>query len=205
MHVYQRFFMIIIGLCGGSGAGKGTVSGLFLKHGIPSIDADAVYRELTSRGSKLLHTLSNEFGAEILSENGELDRKKLSSIVFSSPEKRRVLNSITHAEILRETDKRMIEYQKNGAPAVIFDAPLLFESGFDKRCDVIIAVTAPLEIRIERLTERDGISAEMASKRISSQLSDDYLIERSTFVITNDGDISNLQEQTDKIVNKILK
>lgn len=197
--------MLIIGLCGGSGSGKGTVAELFLKHGIPSIDADAVYRELTARGAQLLNMLSDEFGADILSENGELDRKKLSSIVFSNPEKLRLLNSITHSEIIKETERRIKKYESEGFSAVIFDAPLLFESGFDQKCDVIISVTAPIELRIERLVSRDGINAEAARKRISSQLSDGYLREHSDYVIENSGDIFELKEKTDKLVKIILK
>lgn len=197
--------MIIIGLCGGSGAGKGTVDNCFLKHGIPSIDTDAVYRELTVRGSYLLHILSEAFGTDILNERGELDRKKLSALVFSDPAKHKLLNSITHSEILNEAERRIRKYESEGYPAVICDAPLLFESGFDKKCDIIIAVTAPLDVRIERLVGRDGISPEAARQRILSQLPDEYLEKHSDFVINNNGDLANVQAQIDSLVKIILK
>lgn len=197
--------MIIIGLCGGSGAGKGTVDNCFFKHGIPSIDTDAVYRELTVRGSYLLNILSEAFGKDILNERGELDRKKLSALVFSDPAKHKLLNSITHSEILNEAERRIRKYESEGYPAVICDAPLLFESGFDKKCDIIIAVTAPLDVRIERLVRRDGISPEAARQRILSQLPDEYLEKHSDFVINNNGDLANVQAQIDSLVKIILK
>lgn len=197
--------MIIIGLCGGSGAGKGTVDNCFLKHGIPSIDTDAVYRELTVRGSYLLNILSEAFGTDILNERGELDRKKLSALVFSDSAKHKLLNSITHSEILNEAERRIRKYESEGYPAVICDAPLLFESGFDKKCDIIIAVTAPLDVRIERLVRRDGISPEAARQRILSQLPDEYLEKHSDFVINNNGDLANVQAQIDSLVKIILK
>lgn len=197
--------MLLIGLCGGSGAGKGTVAELFLKHGIPSIDADAVYRDLTAPGSRLPVIISKMFGEQTLTPDGGLNRKKLAEIVFSDKEKLKNLNLITHAEIITETERRLKKYKAEGYPALIFDAPQLFESGFNKRCDVIISVVAPLETRIERLLSRDGITEEAARKRISSQLSDDYIMERSDFVIVNDGDMEYLRQQTDELVKILLK
>ena len=197
--------MKVIGLCGGSGSGKGVVSSLFASLGIPAIDTDAVYRELTVRGSYLLNILSEAFGTDILNERGELDRKKLSALVFSDPAKHKLLNSITHSEILNEAERRIRKYESEGYPAVICDAPLLFESGFDKKCDIIIAVIAPLDVRIERLVGRDGISPEAARQRILSQLPDEYLEKHSDFVINNNGDLANVQAQIDSLVKIILK
>ena len=197
--------MIIIGLCGGSGAGKGTVARLFLKHGIPSIDADAVYRDLIWPGSSLLNSLADTFGAEIIDSTGNLDRKKLAAAVFSDIEKRKLLNSITHAAIIRETESRIKVFESQKYPAVIFDAPLLFESGFDKKCDTVIAVVASEDVRISRLTSRDGITSAAAKQRISSQLPDEFLIEHSDFVIENNSDAADLQRKVDDIVKIILK
>lgn len=197
--------MIIIGLCGGSGSGKGAVSKIFYEHGIPSIDTDAVYRELTVPGAQLLETLSSIFGNSVINSDGSLNRKKLSAIVFSDTEKHKLLNSVTHKAILEESEKIITSYKNDGYPGVIVDAPLLFESGFNKKCDIIIAVTAPPEIRIRRITARDSITAEAAKQRIASQHSDEFLIENSDYVIENDGDLNALSNKVNEIAKIILK
>ena len=197
----------IIGLCGGSGSGKGAVSHAFSSLGIPSIDADAVYRDLTAKGSPLLETLKNEFGADIITDDGELDRKRLSALVFSESGRSKllpVLNSITHSAVIAETLRRIESLRESGVPAVIFDAPQLFESGFDKSCDVIIAVIADKEKRIERIIKRDMISRERALARIDSQLSDQYLIERSHYTIINNGSEDDLKKEVVFVAEKIL-
>ena len=196
--------MKIIGLCGGSGSGKGAVSEFFSKHGIPSIDTDAVYRELTVANSPLLQELSSFFGNDIINHDGSLNRKKLSEIVFSDKNKLKTLNSLTHKAILKESEKRALKLKEEGFAAVIFDAPLLFESEFDKKCDLIVAVTAPVSKRLERLLVRDTAPIEALKKRIASQLSDDFLRANSDYVIENDGTLDELAEKVDKIAKIIL-
>ena len=149
--------------------------------------------------------LADAFGKDIVNSVGELDRKHLSSVVFSDKEKLSLLNSITHAEIIKETERRIADYEANGYRAVIFDAPLLFESGFDKKCDFIIAVIASADVRVERLVKRDGISREAAKRRIASQLPEEFLVGRSDFVIRNGGDASELEDQINSIAKSILK
>ena len=197
--------MRIIGLCGGSGSGKGTVSHIFSRYNIPHIDTDLVYRELTIPGGGLLNKLILEFGDSILDEFGALNRRALATLVFSDATGalREKLNSITLTEIIRETEKRIEALSKSGYAAVIVDAPLLFESGFDKKCDVIIAVLADKEIRIDRIMKRDGIDKDSAVKRINSQTSDDFLIENSDFVIKNNGSVLDLEPEILVITNKI--
>ncbi len=197
--------MIIIGLCGSSGAGKGVAAKLFASHGIPSIDADAVYRDLVYAGSPLLKQIGDAFGECVISQDGTLDRKMLSSIVFSNREKLLLLNKITHGAIIEETEKRFADYKKLGHPAVIFDAPQLFESGFDKKCDIIIAVTAPLDLRIERLMKRDNKAKAAILERLAAQLPDEFLISNSDYVLENKGDIESLSGEIDKLVKIILK
>ncbi len=198
--------MKIIGLCGGSGSGKGTVSKIFLEFDIPSIDTDYVYREMTTTPSPCLDALVSEFGDSILSSDGRLDRKKLSGLVFvreGSEKRRKTLNEITHFFILKETRSRLLNYEKEGKIAAIVDAPLLFESGFDKECDEVICVISDREKRIERIVSRDGISRDAAEQRINSQISDEELVSRSNYVITNNADISSLRSQIYVIANKI--
>ena len=198
--------MIIIGLCGGSGAGKGTVAGFFAKCGIPSINADEVYKDISGVGSQLLSRLREAFGDEIITENGELDRRALSSLVFSEEGRETrlpILNKITHSAVIEETERRISELGSAGIDAVIFDAPQLFESGFDKKCDAVISVIADKETRIKRIMARDGISRERAVSRIDSQLSDEFFAKNSDFIIVNNGNVEELNEVIPSIANKI--
>ena len=187
--------MKIIGLCGGSGSGKGAVSSLFGNYGIPAIDTDAVYHDITSHPSDCLDALASEFGPSVVN-GGRLDRATLREIVFNSPdsaEKLNRLNAITHKYIIDETEKIISAYEKNGFRGVIIDAPLLFESGLDKRCDTVIAVLANREVRIARIMLRDGITLDAARARIDAQLSDAELVNRANIIIRNDGRIDELK------------
>lgn len=200
--------MLIIGLCGGSGSGKGTVAQRFERYNIPSIDADLVYRELLENKGELLFELREAFGESILDERGMLDRKRLSEIVFSAEHKDEclpMLNRITHSAVIAETERRIEILKDTGVPAVIFDAPLLFESGFDKRCDTIIAVLADTETRLNRIMARDSITREFALARISVQLPDSFLEERADHIIVNNGSLAELDAQVSAIAEKIFE
>ena len=195
--------MLVIGLCGGSGSGKGTVCSLFSKHGLPSIDTDAVYRELTASNSPCTQALKDAFGNEIISESGALNRKALSKLVFcgsDSKEKLRTLNQISHKFILEETRSRLKSFKERGYKAAIIDAPVLFESGFDSECDIIISVVAETNVRLSRIMLRDNISEEAAKSRIAAQLSNEELISRSDLVIENNSDIIDLENRINEIV-----
>ena len=198
--------MKVIGLCGGSGSGKGVVCQLFQELGIPFIDTDAVYRELTSSYGPTLKALSEEFGREIITEDNTLNRKALADIVFSgegSEKRLKRLNEIAHKFILDETRRRLSEFAESGAVASIVDAPVLFESGFDKECNAVVCVIANRDIRLQRVTLRDGISTEEAERRIASQMSDETLIERCDFVIENNSDIHSLRKQVKSVIEAL--
>lgn len=199
--------MLTLGLVGGSGSGKGAVSRLFLEFNIPSIDTDGIYRDLTAPGGKCINPLAEAFGSKIIKEDGSLDRKALSAIVFcgaDATQKREMLNKITHAIIIEEVKNILREYSRK-YPAVLIDAPLLFESGLDADCNEIIAVVADKEIRIKRIVERDGISREKALERINAQLPDEYLIQKADYTITNNGTLESLYEQVSRVAEKILR
>ena len=197
--------MKIIGLCGGSGSGKGVVSQIFLELGIPSVDTDAVYHEITGRNSACVDELASCFGKNIIDSNGGLNRGALSDIVFAddATAQLKLLNQITHRHILDKTRAIIEDYRKNGLSAVIIDAPLLFESGFDKECDITIAIVADRKVRIDRVVRRDGISTEAAARRIDSQIPDSELIKRCDYYIENNGDLSLLEDAVKKIAAKI--
>ena len=196
--------MKVIGLCGGSGSGKGAVSGIFAEIGIPSIDTDAVYREMTLSDSPCMRELRGEFGDEVVNSQGGLDRARLASIVFNDPSRLKILNKIAHSFILDETRRRLAKYSDEGFPAAIVDAPVLFESGFDKECDEIICVLADRDVRIARIMSRDGITRDAAEKRIASQMPDETLISKCDHVIYNNSDIESLREQILSLKNKLI-
>lgn len=200
--------MLVIGMCGGSGSGKGTVCSVFAKRGIPSIDTDAVYHEITAGKGPCVDELTSEFGISILNIDGSLNRALLADKVFSSENakaRREVLERITHKHILDVTRRKLREYGDKGYAAAIVDAPLLFESGFDKECDKIIAVVADKSLRLARIMDRDGLTEERAIARINSQISDSELIKRADYVIENNSSREQLCKQAELISQKILE
>jgi dephospho-CoA kinase len=197
--------MKIIGLTGGSGAGKGEVCKIFAAYGFESIDTDKISREITRKGGECLEELVLHFSDIILDDNGELDRKKLADIAFASKDKLELLNKITHAHILGECRSRIKNMQEAGKYAVIIDAPVLFESGFNKECDVIISVIAETSVRLERIIKRDNLTAEQAVRRIKNQNDDDFFTANSDYIIYNNGEIENINRQIDYIYTNIIK
>lgn len=183
-----------IGLTGQTGAGKGYVGKYLKELGFNVIDCDAYARRLTEKGSPLLKVLAKEFGNDII-KGGELDRKLLAKRAFQSEEKKKRLNEIMHPAILSKCS------EDASFPAVL-DAPQLFESGGDRLCTKVIAVTAPEEIRLKRITQRDSISEEAAKLRMNAQLGEDYYIEHSDFTVINDG--RDIKSQIDRILEAII-
>ncbi len=199
--------MKIIGLTGQSGAGKGAVAKIFSEHGIPHIDCDEIYHSMLKSGSECTKALVAEFGCEILDTDGSVDRKKLRNVVFSGEghkERLKKLNEISHRFVLTRCRELLELYRDEGRIAVVVDAPTLFESGFDKECDVIVAVTAPYEVRIKRITDRDGLPVEKVKERFENQLSESFFAENAHYVIENDLDISALKKKTEEFIRENL-
>jgi len=200
----KRTLPAVIGLCGRSGAGKGLVSELFSELGIPSVDTDAIYREMTAPTkdfkslSPCMKELVSAFSEEILNGDLSLDRRCLAEMVFSESggKKLALLNSITHKHILARTDEIVEKYGRQGVLAVVVDAPVLFESGYDKKCDLTVAVTAPDELLLERIVSRDGVTLEMARRRLASQKTNGELAALADTVIEN---ISTAEALRDKV------
>ena len=201
--------MLVIGLCGGSGSGKGEVCRRFLNYGILSLDTDKIYRDLLSWRSDCFNELVCAFGEGILLPDGSLDRKRLASMVFcgvDAKEKKALLEKITHKHILNfvRAEIKKLAQSSERPPAVIVDAPLLYESGFDKECNLVIAVLCDKDIRISRIMKRDGITRKAAEERINSQISDEVLAQRADFTIINDGNF-DLDAQVNEMANNMLR
>lgn len=194
----------IIGLSGRSGSGKGYIAKLICSLGITHIDTDAVYHDLLSpRGGKMSECaaeLYRAFGKEIF-DGDAVNRKRLAAIVFSDREKLSTLNEITHRYILSETLRLVSE---SDTSAVLIDAPVLFESGFDKYCDFTLGVVADDETCISRIMKRDGISRDKAALRLSNQLSCEEIESRCDFTVTN-GEFADKEELLSELKNILCK
>lgn len=186
--------MLIIGLTGPSGSGKGTVSSLFAAHGVPAIDTDRVYHHLLIPPSACLDELVARFGNCILNPDGSLDRKALAAVIFAPGQEqaREDLNRITHKYVLDRVRKMCRTYAEDGCLAVLVDAPLLFESGFDKECDRTLAILADRDIRMARIMARDGMTADAAEARLQAQKSDIFYVDRADAVIYNNGALEDM-------------
>lgn len=192
--------MLVIGLTGPSGAGKGEVSQIFASYGLPIINADHVYHTLLSPPSSCLKELTQHFGSKILTPSGELNRKQLSSLVFSDPNALQALNSIAHRYVMEEIHRQLEHLRRLGTRAAVLDAPQLFEAGADRDCGAVVSVLAQKRMRLERIMERDGIDAESAIRRINAQKSDDYFRTHSNYVIENNGSVEHLRPTVQKIL-----
>ena len=192
--------MLVIGLTGPSGAGKGEVSRLFAAHGVPVIDADKVYHNLLIPPSACLYELVYHFGPQILSPDKTLNRRALGEIVFSDDALLAKLNEITHRYVMAEIRKKMNELRLDEVRAAVLDAPQLFEAGANKDCNIIVSVLADREVRIERILQRDGIDRATALRRIDAQKSDEFFRKHSDYVIENNGNLNTVLP----IVKKIL-
>ena len=199
--------MKVIGLCGGSGSGKGEASRIFSELGFAVIDTDRVYHEITSSPGECTEALKREFGESIITADGAVDRRRLAEIVFSGDGadlRRKRFNEIAHAYILGEARRRIKSYDGK-YPAVIVDAPVLYESGFDRECDAVVAVIAEPDIRIERIMARDSITRGAAEKRIAAQILNDELMRRADYTLINNGDLFELRAEASRIADLILK
>ncbi len=177
--------LLIIGLTGKTGAGKSTVAKWLEERGCLIIDGDLIARKITEKGSDVLIALANAFGSDIIDSEGCLNRKLLASRAFADRESTDILNSITHPAIYRRFIDELERAKAEGYPAAAIDAAALLESECKELCDLVIVVTAPKDIRLERILTRDGISLEQALTRINVQQPDEYYFARADIIIRN--------------------
>ncbi len=178
--------MKVIGLTGGIGSGKSTVSFYLSQKGFYIIDADKMAHELTEKGSPCLSGLVAAFGDEILFEDGSLNRKKLGTIVFADDEKKAILEELTTKVIVKKISDEISELRKNNKyDIIILDVPLLFETGMDSLADYVWLVVADDDVRVSRVMARDGISEEQVRLRIKNQMSTELKAKHATEIIDN--------------------
>ena len=190
---------MIIGLTGGIASGKSTVSKYLAEKGFNIYDADKIAKDISEKKS-VQEEIILTFGNKILDENRNIDRKKLKEIVFEDKEKLKQLNAIIHPKVI-DFYKELKE--KNTDEIIIFDVPLLFESGIDKFCDKILVVISDYEIQLNRIVERDKIDRELAEKIIKSQLSNEERIKKADVVIENNSSLEDLFEKVERFCETI--
>ena len=173
----------IIGITGGTGCGKTTLLRAIEAKGGLVLDCDAIYHQLLRTDKAMLAAIEARFPGTV--ENGDLQRKKLGSLVFSDENALLDLNRITHGAVKAEVLRRL----KSKPALAAIDAIGLFEGGLAELCDVTVAVTAPVEDRVKRLMARDGISEEYAKNRIAAQHTQDWFRERCDYELRNDGEL----------------
>ena len=178
---------MIIGITGGTGCGKSTLLGELEKLGALILDCDKIYHQLLETDEALLSAIEARFPGTV--ENGALQRKKLGAIVFSDKNALRDLDKITHGAIKKEVLRRLEDKPKLAA----IDAIGLHESGLAELCDVTVAVTAPVDVRLRRLMDRDCISAEYAHSRIAAQPDESWFREKCDYVLENPGSLEDFR------------
>ena len=180
--------MLVIGLTGSIGTGKTEVARLLQALGAVIINADQVGHEAYKRDSESWREVIQAFGQEILQSNGEIDRGKLGAVVFSNPEQLARLNKIMHPRMAGMVAEELERLGAQGTGVAVVEAALLYEAGWDSLVDEVWATDSPLEMVIQRLQARNGMSAEEVLKRVESQMDRSERLARAHVVVDNSGD-----------------
>ena len=195
--------MRVIGITGRSGSGKSTVTRLYAARGFPCIDADEVSRAVLQPGSPCLARLQNAFGSDIVEADGTLRRRLLADRAFATPEGTARLTAITHPEILRRIDAWLQEQRAAGAALVFVDGAVIVGTPFESRCDALLLVAAPQEQSVARICARDGISPEMARRRLGAQTPEQTLRRAARYVLENDSTPQRLEERALALLSQL--
>jgi dephospho-CoA kinase len=189
----------VIGLTGGIASGKSTVARMLSELGAPIIDADQVARDVVAPGQPALAEVAHAFGPEVLLPDGTLDRKRLGAIVFAEPEKRRVLNGITHPRIAAATAERLATLRERGTPIAIYEAALLVENGAHLGMNGLIVTACDEATQVARTVARDGISADEARARVRAQAPLEDKLRAATWVVRTDGTMADTRRQVEGV------
>ncbi len=189
-----------IGLTGGIGSGKSTVAAILAAHGATVIDADAIARELVEPGGVALPALVSEFGPRILREDGSLSRGELAALAFSDPRATERLNAIMHPLIREESARRLAQA---GSPVVVYDMPLLVETGQRDLVDLVVVVDVPEEVQVDRAVRLRGLDLEDVKRRMDVQATRSDRLAQADVVIDNAGDLEATTAQVEALWHRI--
>ena len=195
----------LVGLTGMSGSGKTTVSDFLQNKGLAIVDCDKISHMVVEKGRPCLYEIVKLFSEDILTSDGNLDRKKLGNIIFADKTSKKELEEIIFPYILFEVFRQIDFHKNNGNNLIVLDAPTLFESKLDVLCDIIISVVADFDICADRISKRDRISIENAKLRLLSQHDREFFIEKSTYYIDNSGSFEQLIIKINGVLDKLLR
>ena len=195
--------MLSLGLTGGIGSGKSTVSAMLEERGAVVVDADRIVRSLQEPGEPVFDAMVEAFGPAIVADDGSLDRQAVADIVFGDPDALQRLNGIVHPAVGAAMAERLAELAETDA-VVILDIPLLVESGRDDMAAVIVVDVDP-DVAVQRLVEQRGFSETDARARMSRQASRDERVARADVVLDNSGSVDDLRRQVDQLWDRITR
>jgi len=193
--------VLVIGLTGGIGSGKSTVARRLAELGARVIDADRVGHEVIEPGGEAYGEIVRAFGREILDAEGRIVRKKLGALVFAEPEKLRALNAISHPRMAERMARQIEQFRQARPipPAIVLDAAILFQAGWERLCDRVWTVSASGETAMARIAARDGLSPEQARERLAAQWSNAKREARAHRTIRNEGTLEELFAEVDRL------
>jgi dephospho-CoA kinase len=192
--------MDVYGLTGGIGSGKSAAAEMFEESGIPVVSADELSRIVVTPGSEGLGAVVAAFGEGVLDDSGELNRRKLGAIVFKDPAQRQRLEAILHPRIRDRFQDVLATLAAAGHDLVIYEVPLLFETGLDRQVKAVILVSAPEAQRLARVMARDRLTEAEVRARLAAQLDDATRRARAHFILDNDGDLDHLRKQVTALI-----
>ena len=196
--------MLLVGLTGGLASGKSTVARLLTERGAVVVDADELSRRAVAPGSPQLDRIVETFGPEVLAADGSLDRAALARVAFGDETRRRQLEAILHPEVFRLLGEAVAVHRETGH-VVVFDAPLIFETGFDEACDLVVAVGANEATRVQRVMRDRGMDEGDARSRIAAQAPEAERLARADIVIENDGSLEDLERRVDELWGQLSR
>ncbi len=191
--------MLLIGMTGGIGSGKSTVTRFFRELGVPVIDADEVARQIVQPGSDPLNEIIAAFGPDVLDRNGTLDRERMRDIIFSDSQKRHLLEGILHPRIIEEMRRQASQVS---APYCILSIPLLVETGHTGAVDRVLVIDVPEEIQRKRAMQRDNLTARAYRAITLAQASREERLAVADDIIDNGGSLEDLQQQVEAMHRK---
>lgn len=189
---------LLFGITGGIGCGKSLVAQFLKEKGVPIIQADPLAKELAQKLPEIRQALIREFGKDVYTSVGTLNKSRLNELVFENPQTRIRVNQIIHPPVMRHIAKLAKKLFMEGNLLVGVEAALIYEAQMDQRLDLVVVVAAPLEKRLQWLKQRDGLSEEEILKRINSQIPLEEKIRRSDYAIENNGSIKELKQKVEK-------
>ncbi|MBR3342081.1 MAG: dephospho-CoA kinase [Clostridiales bacterium] len=194
--------MFVLGITGGIGSGKSTVSGILAEKGLTVLDADEISRSVTGPGGRAMPEIASVFGNKVVSSNGALNRRVMSDIAFGDKKKLDDLSTIIHKHVFEQIDEALAKEKEKGSKCVVLDVPIPVNK-FRELCDQIWVVTCDKDVRLSRLQKR-GMDKEEAERRIAVQMTDDEYCELGDHSIDNSWDIEDLKDKVEALIREQL-